>query len=95
MHLRNGGNSFDWFFLAMAHWRLGHQADGRLWYARAAEWMDKNQPNNEELLRFRAEAAELLGRKEPPKIKGPAAASGGPTASAGIPAQAAGNGRWP
>ena len=28
------------------------------------EWMDKNQPNNEELRRFRAEAAELLELKE-------------------------------
>jgi hypothetical protein len=28
------------------------------------EWMDKNQPTDEELRRFRAEAAELLGLKE-------------------------------
>jgi hypothetical protein len=27
------------------------------------QWMDKNQPRNEELARFRAEAAELLGMK--------------------------------
>src|SRR5262249_45609342 len=25
MNLRSGGNSFDWFFLAMAHWRLGER----------------------------------------------------------------------
>ena len=32
----------------------------REWYDRAMQWMDKNQPTDEELLRFRAEAAELL-----------------------------------
>jgi eukaryotic-like serine/threonine-protein kinase len=60
MELSKGGDSFDWFFLAMAHWQLGEKDKAREWYDRAAEWMDKNQPTNEELLRFRAEAAELL-----------------------------------
>jgi tetratricopeptide (TPR) repeat protein len=62
--LHKGSNSFDWFFLAMAHWQLGEKEKARDWYDKAAQWMDKNQPNNEELGRFRAEAAELLGRKE-------------------------------
>ena len=61
MKLRNGGDSFDWFFLAMAHGRLGDQNKAREFYDRAVQWMDKNQPSNEELLRFRAEAADLLG----------------------------------
>jgi tetratricopeptide (TPR) repeat protein len=60
MELSKGGDSFDWFFLAMAHWQLGEKDKAREWYDRAAEWMDKNQPTNEELLRFRAEAAALL-----------------------------------
>ena len=33
-------------------------------YDRAVQWMDKNQPKNEELRRFRAEAAQLLGLTE-------------------------------
>ena len=61
MGLRQGGNSFDWFFLAMAHWRLGNKDEARLWYGRAVEWMEKNRPKDEDLRRFRAEAAELLG----------------------------------
>jgi tetratricopeptide (TPR) repeat protein len=61
MELGEGGNSFDWFFLAMAHWQLGEKDKARQWYDRAVQWMDKNQPKNEELRRFRAEAAELLG----------------------------------
>jgi hypothetical protein len=61
MELGKGGNSFDWYFLAMAHWQLGKKDESRKWYDQAVEWMEKNQPKNEELRRFRAEAAELLG----------------------------------
>jgi tetratricopeptide (TPR) repeat protein len=64
--LREGGNSLDWFFLSMAHWQLGHKEEARQWYDKAVEWMEKNRPENEELLRFRGEAAELLGITEPP-----------------------------
>ena len=58
--LSNGGDSNDWFFLAMAHWRLGDNDLARKWYNQAIVWMDKNQSKHEELRRFRAEAAELL-----------------------------------
>jgi WD40 repeat protein/serine/threonine protein kinase len=64
MELRNGGTSHDWFFLAMAHWKLGKKDKARAWYGRAVRWMDKNRPKDEELRRFRAEAAELLGLTE-------------------------------
>jgi tetratricopeptide (TPR) repeat protein len=36
----------------------------RKWYAVGLVWMEKNAPKNEELLRFRAEAAALLGLPE-------------------------------
>jgi tetratricopeptide (TPR) repeat protein len=67
MELRKGGDSFDWFFLAMVHWQLGEKDKARTWFNQAAEWMDKNQPKNDELRRFRAEATELMridGAKE-------------------------------
>jgi hypothetical protein len=64
MELRNGGDSFDWFFLAMAHWQLGHKEEARKWFDKAVERMEKNRPSDEELRRFRAEAAELLGVKD-------------------------------
>ena len=67
MDLRNGGDASDWFFLAMAHWQLDQKDEARTWYDKAVEWMDKKQPKNEELLRFRAEAAKLLGISEPAK----------------------------
>ena len=60
MPLRSGGNGFDWIFLAMAHWQLGDQEQAHKQYDQTVQWMQKNQPKNEELLRFRVEAAELL-----------------------------------
>jgi tetratricopeptide (TPR) repeat protein len=67
MALGRKGPIDRWFFLAMAHWRLGEKEKARAWYDQAVRWMDKNQPNNEELRRLRAEAANLLGSKEKKK----------------------------
>jgi serine/threonine protein kinase len=61
MELRMGGDSLDWFFLAAAQERLGEMQEARRWFEQAVRWMEKNQPNNEELRRFRAETAALLG----------------------------------
>ena len=58
--LQGNPPSFNAFFLAMAHWQLGNEAEARKWYAQAVEWMEKNKPHDEELLRFRAEAEQLL-----------------------------------
>jgi tetratricopeptide (TPR) repeat protein len=70
VELRNGGDCFDWLFLAMAHWRLGHKDEGQVWYEKAVQWVKKNDEalkNNkvyaEELRRFRAEADEMLSKK--------------------------------
>jgi tetratricopeptide (TPR) repeat protein len=64
VELRQGGDSFDWFFLAMARWRRGDQEQGRKWYAAAVLWAEKHGSENAELRRFRAEAAALLGLPE-------------------------------
>ena len=57
----HGGSSFDYFFLAMAHWQLGIQQQALQWFDRGVKWMEKKGRDNEELQRFHAEAAELLG----------------------------------
>jgi len=76
IELRDGGDSFDFFFLAMAHWQLEHKDEARQWYGKAVDWMEKNKPDDEELCRFRAEAAELLGVTETePKTKEKTAAA--------------------
>jgi non-specific serine/threonine protein kinase/serine/threonine-protein kinase len=71
MKLQDGGDSRDWFFLAMAHWKLGDKEQARRWYDKAVAWMEKNQPQYTEFRRYRAEAAELLGITEAagPKTK--------------------------
>jgi tetratricopeptide (TPR) repeat protein len=60
MRLRDGGDSFDWFFLALAHGRLGDRDKARTWFDRAVRWMDRHKPHDDELRRFRAEAEPLL-----------------------------------
>src|SRR5262249_39410648 len=49
------------FFLASAYWQLGDKEKARQRYAQAIEWMDKKNPTDRELLRFRSEASESLG----------------------------------
>jgi tetratricopeptide (TPR) repeat protein len=56
--------SFNAFFLAMAHWQLGNKDEARKWHDQAVQWMENNKPQDEELRRFRAEAAELLEIRE-------------------------------
>jgi tetratricopeptide (TPR) repeat protein len=60
MALHSGGDGYDWYFLAMAHWRLGNREEARGWLAKGVQWLDKNQTQNEELHRFQAEAQALL-----------------------------------
>jgi WD40 repeat protein/serine/threonine protein kinase len=68
MQLRQGGDSFTWFFLAMVHWQLGDNREAWQWYDQAIQWTEKNQralakdaAYGEQLGRFRAEAGDLLG----------------------------------
>jgi tetratricopeptide (TPR) repeat protein len=56
--------SFSTFFLATAHWQRGDFQTARRWYDKAVQWMDKYQPKDIELRRFRAEADTLV-RPEP------------------------------
>jgi superkiller protein 3 len=64
LELRKGGDAFDWFFLAMVHFKRDAKTEAMAYYNKAAQWMDKNAPKQWELTRFRAEAAELLSIKE-------------------------------
>jgi hypothetical protein len=51
-------------FLAMTHWQLGERDEARQWYGKAVEWIEKHQSDDDQLRRFRAEAAQLLGVTE-------------------------------
>jgi serine/threonine protein kinase/Flp pilus assembly protein TadD len=50
----------DWFFLAMAHWRLGDKKAARDCYDRAMELLNRYEYPPSEASRWRAEAAALL-----------------------------------
>jgi len=65
MALRNGGNGYDWFFLAMARWQKGDKDEARKWFDKAVAWTNEKDPKNLELRQFWAEAAELLGQPGP------------------------------
>jgi tetratricopeptide (TPR) repeat protein len=76
VQLGNGGDAFDGFFLAMAHWQLGDKDQARDCYDKAAAWMENNKRSIErsiglkdELQRFRAGAAALLKVEDQQKLK--------------------------
>jgi tetratricopeptide (TPR) repeat protein/serine/threonine protein kinase len=66
VELTKGGDATDWFFLAMAHAKLGNSVEARNAYDRAIDWLEKNKEAlakdksyTEELRRFREEAEEV------------------------------------
>ncbi|HEV3339458.1 MAG TPA: tetratricopeptide repeat protein [Pirellulales bacterium] len=72
MELRSRGDAFDWYFLAMAHQRLGELDEARRWQRRAVEWVEQNSTVlaanrqwRDEIRRFRTEAEDLLGQEQP------------------------------
>jgi tetratricopeptide (TPR) repeat protein len=54
-------DAIDWFFLAMCHRQLDQEDEARQCYEIGVASLEKNQPNSEQLIRFRTEAEELLG----------------------------------
>ncbi len=62
MALADGGDSSDWFILAMACWQLDERQQADYWYTRAVRWMQENTPEDEQLLRFHAEAKSLISQ---------------------------------
>jgi len=70
MELGAGGGPADWFFLAMAHWRNGETDLARQWYDKAVTGTEKHDSHDEEMRRFRAEVAALLGLADQPKRAG-------------------------
>jgi serine/threonine protein kinase len=61
VELRSGGDSLDYFFLAMALWQLGDKDQARHWYDRGLSSMKKTKGSPAQLESLRAEAGSLLG----------------------------------
>jgi len=64
MKLRDGGDSNDWYFLAIAHHKLGNQDDAKTWFTRAAKWRTEHAAQDANLKRYHDEAREVLGIKD-------------------------------
>jgi tetratricopeptide (TPR) repeat protein len=71
MELREGGDAFDYLFLAMAHQKIDDRDEARKWYDRATEWLEKNSQRlkaspgeAEEFRRLQSEAEEVLKLKK-------------------------------
>ena len=65
MALHNGGDGFDWFFVAMAYQDLGQRAEARRWFDRADRWTLDEAYFHIELRNVRNEAAAYLGLPSP------------------------------
>jgi tetratricopeptide (TPR) repeat protein len=65
LELRNAGDSFDWFFLALVDAKRGKIDQAREWYDKAVAWYRDNRPNDQELYRFNVEAAKAVGLAQP------------------------------
>ena len=66
--LRNGGDAFDWFFLAMAHWQMGTPKDketARTYYWKAVKNLEDTNIYTEPVWPHCLEAAAFLGIDPP------------------------------
>jgi tetratricopeptide (TPR) repeat protein/tRNA A-37 threonylcarbamoyl transferase component Bud32 len=60
MMLAGGGDGFDWFFVAMAHWKLHNAREAVDYLRKAEEWKHAERVPAKDLLGFDAEAERLI-----------------------------------
>jgi tetratricopeptide (TPR) repeat protein len=65
MEMRDGGDGFDWFVLALVQLKLGRKDEALSWYDKAVTWYHQSAPVSQELYRFQVEAAQELGLPTP------------------------------
>jgi hypothetical protein len=63
MRERQGGDPYDWLFLALVYHRRGDGKVARQWYDRSLRWMKTHGEGDEEMRRFHAEARAALAPK--------------------------------
>ncbi|MEX0677033.1 MAG: protein kinase [Pirellulales bacterium] len=64
VQLRDGGEAWDWFYLAMAEWQLGQQEEARKWFAQGVDWA-RTPRNLRQVRLLYQEAARVLGEPAP------------------------------
>ncbi len=65
MELRQGGDPYDWFFLAMIEHGRGKAEDAARWFDKSVAWMKEQKAPDAGLLPIWIEAAKLLGLPGP------------------------------
>ncbi len=68
--LGGGGNAFDFFFIAMAHYQLGQKEKADEFYVKAVHDSEGGSPLLEPVHHLRQEAEGLLGKRSEPTVKG-------------------------
>ena len=63
MEMKKGATELDLFCLAMVHWQTRDYEKARSWYDEAVRRMEEDAADDAEIIRFRDEAAELLGKR--------------------------------
>jgi eukaryotic-like serine/threonine-protein kinase len=71
MDLSQGGDPYDWLFLAMISQEQGDPDQALSLYRKSNEWMDSHVVMTDDLFRYRAEAANVLGLKDPGRPEPP------------------------
>jgi tetratricopeptide (TPR) repeat protein len=61
VEIQKGAEPSDWFYLALAHQRLGDPAKARACYDKAVAWVEGHKSSGQTLRLLRAEAAAALG----------------------------------
>jgi serine/threonine protein kinase/tetratricopeptide (TPR) repeat protein len=59
----DGGDSIDWFILAMTHWQRGEKDQAKVWYDRAITETEDDSAASLLLRRLRDEASALVGNE--------------------------------
>jgi tetratricopeptide (TPR) repeat protein len=65
MMLRDGGDGFDWYFAAMAYWRLGDKPRADEFFRKAESWRQKEHVTAGELTGIDREAKTVLAARAP------------------------------
>jgi tetratricopeptide (TPR) repeat protein len=66
MGLRDGGDAFDWFYLARLAGERGESDTAVELYERASAWRDRTMPHEADLYQIHLDAARALGLDTPP-----------------------------
>jgi eukaryotic-like serine/threonine-protein kinase len=65
MKMHQGGDGFDWFFLAMAYWQMHDEKNAWKWYKLGKKELPNTNTYMEPVWPYYCEAAALLGDKSP------------------------------